>query len=467
MANPYPPQPAVAPAKGTGALLRVLGFWAIVVLIAAAAIALLVFLGFNLGVQALVIGLAAAILPVPVLVGCYLWLDRYGPEPVRFLAVAFLWGAFVATGVALLVNTGTANLFDRLGWSENIVAVVVAPIIEELMKALGPALLLLFFRRREVSGITDGLVYCGLSAVGFAMVENILYLGGHGYATGVEKYGPASGAQSLFLIFIGRILLTGFAHPLFTSMTGVGLGLALRSPRWSVRVLAPLGGLLAAMLLHGLWNLMPTLTAITGEGLFFLYGFIGLMVPVFVGMIGLAIWVRAREGRLTERKLPLYARLGWFSPPEVAALGTLARRHAARSWARRVAGEGGLRAMRHYQTAATRLAVLRDRVDRGLDRDPAELARIAADERALLESVAASRSAFVGRDPFTPNALWDGAQYHLTFPDGSRRAIAPPLEPVVPIPVPLPPPPAFPTAGPWQGHGPPGYGRAGYGPGYR
>jgi protease PrsW len=458
MANPYP-----APTGGSvseevatrqGGLGERIAFWAIVVVVAGAAIGLLLFLGFNIGVQALVIGLVAAILPVPVLVSCYLWLDRYGPEPARYLALTFFWGAFVATGAALAVNTFASYLFDRLGWSENIVAVGVAPVIEETMKALGPALLLLVFRRREVSGITDGLVYCGLSAVGFAMVENILYLGGHGYATGVERYGPASGAQSLFVIFIGRILLTGFAHPLFTSMTGIGLGIALRSPRRSVRILAPVGGLLLAMMLHGTWNLMPTLTAITGEGLFFLYGFVGLMVPVFLGMIGLAVWVRAREGRLTERKLPLYARYGWFSPPEVAALGTLARRHAARRWARRVAGESGLKAMRHYQSAATRLAVLRDGLDRGLHREPADLARVAAEERTLLDTIARSRSAFVGRDPVSPHALWDGNQYHLTFPDGTRRSIAPPAEPVVPIPVPAPPPmpPPYPGVG-WQ----PGY----------
>ncbi|WP_213454814.1 PrsW family intramembrane metalloprotease [Rhizomonospora bruguierae] len=448
MTEPVPvPQQESRPRRNVG---RTIGFAAFVVVITLSAITLLLYLGFNIGWQALVIGLVAAVLPVPVLVTCYLWLDRYGPEPAGFLALTFFWGACVATGAALAVNTGAAYLFDRFGWSENFVAVGVAPVIEETMKALGPALLLVFFRRREVSGITDGLVYCGLSAVGFAMVENILYLGGHGYATGVEKYGPASGAQSLVVIFIGRILLTGFAHPLFTSMTGIGLGIALRSPRRSVQIFAPIGGLLLAMLLHATWNLMPTLSAITGEGLFFLYGFIGLMVPVFLGMIGLAIWVRAREGRLTERMLPRYVRLGWFSPPEVAALGSLARRHSARRWARRVAGEPGLRAMRHYQTAATRLAVLRDGLERGLDRNPAELARIGTEERTLLAGIAASRAAFVGRDPAAPNALWDGTQYHITFPDGSRRSMPPPAEPVVPIPVPLPPapppPPPYPMA---------------------
>jgi len=76
------------------------------------------------------------------------------------------------------------------------------------MKALGP--ILLFVRRRhEWSGITDGIVYCGLSALGFAMVENVLYLGKLGYASGVEQYGPATGLQTSFAIFIVRILFTG------------------------------------------------------------------------------------------------------------------------------------------------------------------------------------------------------------------------------------------------------------------
>ncbi len=52
-----------------------------------------------------------------------------------------------------------------------------------------------------------------------------------------------------------RIFLTGFAHPLFTSMTGMGLGIAARTADRRVRYLAPLAGLLLAMMLHGTWNL--------------------------------------------------------------------------------------------------------------------------------------------------------------------------------------------------------------------
>ncbi|MFG2063279.1 PrsW family intramembrane metalloprotease [Micromonospora sp. NPDC048871] len=468
--GPLPPSPPVpvAPPGGFGATgmprrrlgwRRALVLSGAIVLIAASAIFMLFTLGTNLGLEALLIGTAAAILPVPVLVACFLWLDRYEPEPLKYLIFCFGWGAFVSTAASLLVNETAAGWFEDQGLPVALTAVLVAPFIEELTKAIAP-ILLLVFRRREWSGITDGLVYCGLSALGFAMVENILYLGGHGYASGAEQYGPATGAQQVIAIFILRILLFGFAHPLFTAMTGIGLGIAARTADRRVRVLAPIAGLLLAMMLHGAWNLIPTLTQATGQVLISLFGFVGVMMPIFFGMVGLAVWLRAWEGRLTERILPDYVRAGWLTPPEVAALSSLGRRHAARAWARRVAGDAGLRAMRGYQFAATRLALLRDGALRGLDRKPADRERTAREERELLDSISAYRSFFVGRDPQAPVGVWDGHRYHLRFPDGSQRVVPAPEDPVVPIPVVLaapPPPPPYPHHPPpgWYGPRPP------------
>ncbi|MDG4794225.1 PrsW family intramembrane metalloprotease [Micromonospora sp. WMMD1082] len=461
-----PPSPSVPAAPGAGSGVpgmprrrlswrRALVLTGVIMLIAACAIFMLFTLGTSLGPEALLVGAAAAVLPVPVLVACFLWLDRYEPEPLKYLIFCFAWGAFVSTSASLLVNDTAATWLEQRDLPIGITAVLVAPFIEELTKALGP-ILLLIFRRREWSGITDGLVYCGLSAIGFAMVENILYLGGYGYASGVEEYGPATGAQQVIAIFIVRILLFGFAHPLFTAMTGIGLGISARSADRRVRFFAPVAGLLLAMMLHGAWNLLPTLTQATGEVLISLFGFVGVMVPIFFGMVGLAVWLRAWEGRLTERILPDYVRAGWLTPPEVAALSSLGRRHAARVWARRVAGDAGLRAMRGYQFAATRLALLRDGATRGLDRRPVDRERTAREEQELLDSIAAYRSFFVGRDPQSPVGVWDGHRYHLRFPDGSQRWVAAPEEPVVPIPVVLAPPPPPPP----PGYGPPGW----YGP---
>lgn len=416
--------------------------------IAACAIAVLVAIGFNIGVEALLIGLAAAIIPVPVLVAAFLWLDRYEPEPTLTLILCFGWGAFVATGLALVVNTTATAVFENAGIRETMVAVLVAPVIEELGKAAFP-LLLLIFRRRNLSGITDAIVYCGLSGTGFAMVENILYLGGVGYRAGLDEFGPATGLFMLILIFIVRILMSGFAHPLFTSAAGVGIGIAARTPSTAVRWLAPIGGLAVAMLLHGTWNLMSVLSAEAAQPLFFLYGYVAVMMPIFFGMVGLAIWLRAREGRITQRTLPDYVQAGWLSPPEVASLHTLGARYSARRWARRVAGEPGLRAMRGFQFAATRLALLRDGIRRGLDATPARQARATAEEYELLRQIAALRAVYVGRDPAMPPSRWDGQRYEITFPDGSRRLVAPPPEPVMPLPVPLPPLRLPPPPPPW------------------
>lgn len=431
-----PPPPVTPPTHSPVSKRRhVLPRWALItgasVVVGLAALAMLGLLGVKLGPLGLGIGLAAAILPVPVLIACFLWLDRYEPEPTRYLLFAFGWGAAVATFVSYWVNTLSADL---LRVPDALVGVMVAPFIEELMKALGP-LLILWFRRQRISGLTDGIVYCGLSGVGFAMVENVLYLGGHGFMAGYEQYGPASGTALVFGMFIARIFMSGFAHPLFTSMTGIGIGLAARSPSTAVRVLAPLPGLILAMMLHGAWNLMAILSAERSPYVF-LYGYISVMVPVFLAMVGVALWVRAREGRLALKVLPPYVEAGWFTPPELAALATLSRRHAARVWAKRVAGDAGRKAMRDFQHAATSLTLVRDSLDRGLDSE-AQREHGRQEEGDLLATITQARAVFTGRDPQMPAARWDGHGYDIAFPDGVTRRVAAPAEPVVPLPVPL------------------------------
>jgi RsiW-degrading membrane proteinase PrsW (M82 family) len=391
------------------------------------------FLGWRFGPVPLAVGLVGAILPVPLLIACFLWLDRYEPSPTWILAVSFLWGAGVATSGAILVNTQLADLLERLGRPDGLVSVLVAPVVEETLKAAFPLLLFAFYRK-AFTGIIDGVVYCGLSATGFAMVENILYVGGRGFVEGSEQ-GVSSGAFYALLTLIARVPLTGFAHPLFTAMVGVGLGFAARSPRRAVRVLAPIVGLFAAMTLHGAWNLMATLAV--GQAYFILYGYFAVFVPIFFGVVGLVLWVRSWEGRLAERVLPVYAHAGWFSPPEVVALGTLGRRLSARTWARRVAGDAGHSAMKSYQYAATRLALLRDGLNRGLYWNRPDFDSALAEERRLLDEIDRYRKVFTGRDPLTPRAWWSAGAYQIQFPDGVVRVVAEPPAPVVPVPVPL------------------------------
>ncbi|CAM3197218.1 PrsW family intramembrane metalloprotease [Stackebrandtia soli] len=420
-----PPAPA-----GTGdgfSWRRFLMMSGLILVLGAGAVVLLWVIGSNLGLRATIIGIGAAILPVPILVVAFLWLGRYQPTPAKYLVFAFAWGACVATSVSLGVNTfGGYLLSEQLGegWlADTLTAVAVAPVIEELTKALGP-LLIFVFRRRYFTGIIDGIVYCGLSAVGFAMMENILYLGGS-FAMGDSMFGTAGGALTTAMLFVVRIVLTGFAHPLFTAMFGIGLGLAIRRRSLAAKIAVPTVMLLASMVLHSAWNLFASLSATVLAS-----GYLSIMVPIFATTVGGALWLRASEARLAVHVLPDYVAGGWLSPPEVAALATYRRRASARLWAKRVSGDEGLKAMREYQHVATQLALLRDRYRRGLA-TPDDPAR----EHYLLTTLVACRGAFAGRDPSMPRAVWDGRYYQVQFPDGSVRQVNPPAQPVMPIPI--------------------------------
>src|SRR5262245_35275189 len=71
---------------------RVLWLSLLISVSALSAIGVVTYIGWHIGPLALTVGLVAAILPVPVLVGCFLWLDRFDPSPMWILTVCFIWG---------------------------------------------------------------------------------------------------------------------------------------------------------------------------------------------------------------------------------------------------------------------------------------------------------------------------------------------------------------------------------------
>jgi RsiW-degrading membrane proteinase PrsW (M82 family) len=377
-----------------GRLLVLIG---VISLIAISALAMLGLLGYRFGPGLFAVALLLALLPVPIVVLSLLWLDRYEPEPWYYLVIAFGFGAFVATLAALILNTSLDLVIGAVtGQQENTVtAVFVAPPVEESGKAL-PLLLLFFFRRKEIDGIVDGIVYAGISAAGFAFTENILYYG-QGYQA-AEDMQANSGVVAVIFTFVLRALLSPFAHPLFTAMTGIGVGLAVRTSNWGLRILYIGGGLLLAMILHGTWN---GIASIGPKGL--LIGYPLLMVPIFFTVVGLAIWVRSREGRMIGQVLPTYVQTGWISPPEVAALSSLGGRRASLRWAAQLGGQDGKRAMREFQFVATKLALLRSRLQQGTADSS-----FSSDESSLLARLRAQREPFLRLGPYgaAPPPSW-------------------------------------------------------------
>ncbi|GAA2300050.1 hypothetical protein GCM10009853_065540 [Glycomyces scopariae] len=387
------------------------------------------------GVRAATVGLIAALLPAPILVGTFLWLGRYRRRPWLVLAFCFGWGACVATAIALGVNTGIAVLLDRNGFDQGLAAVVSAPVIEEIAKLLGP-LLVYWTARRHLTGTLDAIVYCGLAGAGFAVSENVLYASGT-YVLGASLDDAAGIAQVTILVVV-RGLATMFAHPLMTGLSAIGLGRAARLPgRKGRQAVWIIGMLLCGMGLHALWNGSSLLgVALDMPALWFaLYP--AFLAPLFFTMVGAALWLRAADARRTQTALAPLVAAAQISPPELASLATFSRRSAARDWALRWAGKPGEAAMKDFQRAASDVA------------EQYDLASIGApwSEREVHEGVQrmnTARTGYVGRDPRTPPALWDGHRYHVAFPDGQMRAIEPPAQPVMPLPL-APPPPAYPV----------------------
>jgi RsiW-degrading membrane proteinase PrsW (M82 family) len=313
----------------------------------------------SIGVGAVLVGAICALLPVGPVVWAFLWVDRWEPEPPRTLLFAFLWGACVAALTALLINSSAVLIADEVlgqGSGDVLGAAVIAPIVEEAVKGAFVVGLLLF-RRREFDGIVDGIVYAGLVAAGFAFTENILYMG-RAFAESGGLVGQDGGVLAVLIL---RGVLSPFAHPLFTSMTGIGCGLAATSRSGVARVLYVLVGYGFAVLLHALWNGSATL----GDGGTFLGVYLFVMVPLFIAMIVLVSWQRRREQRTVADQLPGFAMAGWIAPSEVALLSTLAGRNRWRRAVRQRSGKAAERAVTEYQTAVTELAFLRSRMSRG------------------------------------------------------------------------------------------------------
>jgi RsiW-degrading membrane proteinase PrsW (M82 family) len=362
MHSAFIPNPAgyqmVRPSGHRSALKIILAVFAIMV---AALLGLIVLLliGSETGLVQLVIGFICATLPVPIYIMLLLWIDRYESEPLWMLATSFFWGALVAVFIAIILNTingaivaaATSNV--QIG--ENFGAVISAPIVEEGSKAF--ILLVLFlWKKDEFDGIVDGIVYAGMVGLGFAMTENILF-----YGRAVQ-----GGAGVLTFIFILRGMAAPFSHPLFTSMTGIGLGWSRQSNNGFIKLVTPVLGFMLAVLLHATWNGAATYGGAAG----FFAGYFLIMGPAFIGTLMVIFFSLRREGRIVRQFLYNDYQRGFFDGQEYEKLCTI-RGRLGLSWnAMTTKGLAGWRARKRCNQMASELAFHRSRLARGFGRDP-------------------------------------------------------------------------------------------------
>jgi RsiW-degrading membrane proteinase PrsW (M82 family) len=273
--------------------------------------------------------------------------------------------------IALVFNTASsvmvAVMTESMEAGQAFGAVISAPIVEESAKGL--ILFILFFKKDEFDGVVDGIVYAAMAGLGFAMTENIQY-----YGRAVME----SGSGGLTAVFILRGTLSPFAHPLFTSMTGIGLGLARQSHNNFIKVLSPIVGLLMAIAMHLIWNG----SVVIFGGLGFLFAYLVIMVPAFVIILAVIFLALRREGQVVQEFLHPDLQGGMLTQQEYDRLCTIRGRMGASFNAFSRGGVGSWRACRQANQLASELAFHRSRVARGISRESAQ-EREAAYQRAL------------------------------------------------------------------------------------
>ncbi|MDP9165977.1 MAG: PrsW family intramembrane metalloprotease [Actinomycetota bacterium] len=297
------------------------------------------------------IGFVLATAAVVIVLLAYLWLDRWEPEPPRLLVLSFLWGASVAVVVSVILEIVFGSLLatGEAATDDFVTLAIVAPIVEEAAKGIFLLIMMTGRRRSELNSLTDCLVYAGFTAAGFAWLENIGYIGGG------ETLGGSLATAGL------RLIMGPFAHPLFTTMTAIGVYVALQRRSALAKAGCILVGYAGAVVMHALWNG----SSFFGIETYFVV-YLVWMVPVFGLAIVLAITSRRREQRIVAAKLPGMVAAGVVTPNEATWLGSIRTRKSAIAEGTRVAGRPAGRSVKDFAAQVVELAFVRDRIERGL-----------------------------------------------------------------------------------------------------
>jgi protease PrsW len=222
------------------------------------------------------------------------WLDRYEKEPKLLLGAAFIWGVVIAGGGAYILNTavgmGVYSLTGSVSAADFSTTSIAAPIIEEALKGLAVLIVFLMFRK-EFDSILDGIVYGAIVAMGFAAIENVLYIYRNGFQDG--------GWEGFWTLVFIRVILVGWMHPFFTAFTGIGLAVARISKNTLVKIIAVPAGYTVAVLTHAFHN---TFSSLIGGGGGFILGLIADYIGYFF-MLAFIIWMIVHERKILKRQL--------------------------------------------------------------------------------------------------------------------------------------------------------------------
>lgn len=324
----------------------------------------------------MLIRILAAVAPVVLLLLYIYNQDRKAPEPTDLLFKAFRYGVLSAIVVMLVLSP-----FGSSGMPENFyqslkVSFFEAAIPEEFFKWL--FLYILIWKSPQFDEYIDGLVYAVFVSMGFACLENVLYVlpGGMGVA-------------------VSRALLSVPAHFLFAVIMGYYFSLAKFHPEDRTRYMAL--SIVLPILAHGLFNTFAFWMDTMND--------YSLYTVVFVLFLIADIWL----WRLCIRKIRSSVMMSDEARADAANLAFVQAQEAAEAFPTALPASG--------EWVDTPIAVYR--VGMGADDDtPIDAVTTF---KLLIECKADSKIFINEKDAFFAHA---GVNYRLTLPAGEYEVRA-------------------------------------------
>ena len=208
--------------------------------------------------------LALAIAPGLVICFYIFYKDMYNPEPKMKLIVTFILGALVVIPAGL-IEQAAKPYFDNSVISTGFFAYGVVALTEEFGKFA--VLRYYAYPKQSFDEPLDGIVYSIMASMGFATLENILYVSQNGFGTAII-----------------RMFLSVPAHATFAVLMGYYAGKAKFNQQSGGALLFT--GLLIATFFHGTFDFFlflqnsPTIKPYVSDGLLFLGAIISFIIAI-------------------------------------------------------------------------------------------------------------------------------------------------------------------------------------------
>jgi RsiW-degrading membrane proteinase PrsW (M82 family) len=204
--------------------------------------------------------LLLAIAPATIIILYIYFKDKFEKEPIPFLLKNFLLGATASVLITVILGGFAARLLNVTEanniFQQFIKAFVVVALVEEFSKYI----IVKYYaqRNKEFNEPFDGIVYTVMVSMGFATLENVLYVFQHGVSTGILRAFTAVPAHATFAILMGYFI-----------------GKAKFSKN---RIVLNLTGLFFATLFHGAYDFFLFINFIPGIS-------VGAFVSLIIGIV--------------------------------------------------------------------------------------------------------------------------------------------------------------------------------------